>query len=106
MLDNDEPEDCEGTRGIWLHGPKGTGKSRYARDLAMKMYGERPFKLTNKDWFDSYRKEKVILIEDLDYITAHNHAHNLKHWADRYSTKGEVKGGYTWLHHEILIVTS
>ena len=106
MLDTDKPQDSNGTRGLWLTGPKGAGKSKYARDLSMKMFGEDPFVLTDNKWFDRYRKEKVILIEDLDYITAHNHAHNLKHWADRYATKGEIKGGYTWLHHKILIVTS
>ena len=106
MLDTDKPADTDGTRGLWLTGPKGAGKSKYARDLAMKMYGEEPFVLTDNKWFDRYRKEKVILIEDLDYITSHSHAHNLKHWADRYATKGEIKGGYTWLHHKILIVTS
>lgn len=106
MLDTDKPTDADGTRGLWLTGPKGAGKSKFARDLAMNTYGEDPFVLTDNKWFDRYRKEKVILIEDLDYITAHSHAHNLKHWADRYATKGEIKGGYTWLHHEILIVTS
>lgn len=45
-------------------------------------------------------------MEDLDYITAHNHAHNLKHWADRYASKGQVKGSMTWLRHDVLIVTS
>lgn len=106
MLDTDKPTDSDGTRGLWLTGPKGAGKSKFARELSMKMFGEEPFVLTDNKWFDRYRREKVILIEDLDYITAHNHAHNLKHWADRYATKGEIKGGYTWLHHEILIVTS
>lgn len=48
----------------------------------------------------------MIVVEDLDYITAYTHAHNLKHWADRYASKGEAKGSMIWLHHKLLVVTS
>lgn len=70
------------------------------------MYSEDPFVLTETKWFDGYNKEKVIVIEDLDYITAFTHCHNLKHWADKYPAQAEFKGGKTWLHHDMLIVTS
>ena len=106
MLDTDRPKDSENVRGLWFVGPPSTGKSYAARDLAMKLYNQHPFTITESKWFDSYNKEKVIIIEDLDYITAHTHAHNLKHWSDKYACQAEFKGGKTWLHHELLIVTS
>lgn len=63
------------------------------------MFQEEPFTLTGKAWFDGYKGEKVIHIEDLDKYTAHEIAHNIKLWADRYPTTAEVKGGKCWLQH-------
>lgn len=63
----------------------------------MKLYGQEPYIITDTHWFNSYNKEKVIVVEDLDYITATKHAHSLKHWADRYASKAEIKGSMIWL---------
>ena len=48
----------------------------------------------------------MIHIEDLDKNTAHDQAHLIKLWADKYPVPGEVKGGKIWLRHEVLIVSS
>ena len=31
---NDKPYEAEGSRGIWIWGPKNTGKSHYARNIS------------------------------------------------------------------------
>lgn len=92
-----EASDC---KGIWICGPSGVGKSRYARDNYPVAYK----KLANK-WWDGYQGETHVLLEDLDP----NHAclgYHLKIWADRYHAPGETKGGVVPLTFEKIIVTS
>lgn len=105
-LATDTPVETEGTRGLWIQGPPGTGKSRKARQISQNRFGEEPFTLEQSKWFDGYKDEQVIVIEDLDKYTAHSLGHQIKLWADRYPVKAEVKGGTIPLKHQILIVTS
>lgn len=74
--------------------------------MSNELYGEDPFVLKDKTWVDGYNGEKVIVIEDLDMTTAYTFGHLIKHWADRYAVTAEFKGGTTWLHHKLLIITS
>ena len=86
-------------RGLWYHGPPGTGKSHAARQLdPSSMY----IKAQNK-WFDGYSGERVILLDDLDTNIL---GHYLKIWSDKYSCQGEIKGGTVKLRHHIFVVTS
>ena len=105
-LDTEAPPDCDGVRGIWCVGLPGTGKTHWAKQVSLRKFGRPPFIMTETKWVDGYDKEEVIVIEDLDPSTAYVHQHNLKHWADKFATTAEFKGGKTWLHHKILIVTS
>lgn len=83
-------EDCSSTRGVWIWGNTGLGKSRMARD---KFAPDGIFyrKLRNK-WFDGYQGEPVIIMDDMSpkYEMLGDF---LKDWTDHYGIGGETKGG-------------
>lgn len=63
-------------------------------------------KSADTKWFDGYRGEPVILIDDVDHAHKTALGHHLKIWADPYAINGEVKGSNTGLCHKLLVVTS
>lgn len=86
-------------RGIWYHGPSGSGKSFRARKHG-KFYNK------GQDlWWDGYRGEEVVILDDFDKQGRELH-HQLKKWADLYDEQGAVKGGFVKLVHEKFIITS
>lgn len=85
---------------VWLWGPTGTGKSRFARETWPGLY----HKLCNK-WWCNYKNEPVVLIEDFDKLHEVL-VHHLKIWADRYPFSSEVKCGMIRIRPRLIVVTS
>lgn len=77
-LHRDPPVDQDDAKGLWIYGPHGSGKSFKANAIARKQFGEQPFTVEEKLWFDGYVRQKVIHIEDLDKKTAYDFSHFIK----------------------------
>lgn len=85
----------------WWHGPTGTGKTRQAEELYPDAYK----KMLNK-WWDNYKFQEVVLIDDLDPTHELKFGAALKHYADHYRTRVEFKGGSAEINPKKIIVTS
>lgn len=97
--ENLAPKNFEECRGIWIWGEPGTGKTTFARTE----YGEDVYIKPQSKWWDGYRGQQIVILDDLDSDCL---SHYLKIWADKWSCTGEVKHGTVALNYEKFIVTS
>ena len=82
--------DRDKLENLWIHGKSGAGKSHYVRENHPGFY-DKPL---NK-WWDGYKDQKVVLIDDLEEQHGKWIGFFLKRWADHYSFPAETKGGTT-----------
>lgn len=100
MVSRYKPTGTDHTRGIWLCGKPGTGKTQFVSNL------EQPyFKGTNK-WWDGYIGERVVVMDDVDNNIWKWGIQYIKRWTDKYPLVGEIKGGHMNIKHEWFIITS
>lgn len=71
-------------------GPTGTGKSLTAREMFDESL---VFTKGGNKWWDGYKGEPVVLIEEMNPSLMTCLSYHLKIWVDRYPFTGEVKGG-------------
>ena len=90
----------ETTRGTWIRGPPGSGKTHSVHTTESDLY----VKAQNK-WWDGYTGQKAVLIDDFDQ-QGECLAHHMKIWSDKWPAQGEIKGGHVPLTYDRLIVTS
>lgn len=88
-------------RGTWIKAETGVGKTHYAR----AHFGDYYVKPQSK-WFDGYKGEDAIVLDDLDMNGGQCLGHYLKIWADKWFCTGETKGGTIPLNHKHFVVTS
>lgn len=99
--DHLKPRGSDDTRGIWVYGEPGAGKSHYARSFALSI-NDLYLKPQSK-WWDGYIGQSIVVLDDLDSDCL---VHHLKIWADKYGCLAETKGGTIATMHTHFIVTS
>jgi len=85
----------------WFVGPSGCGKSKRARDENPEAYIKDP----QERWWDGYKQEEVVIIDDFDKFQV-KQGGDMKRWSDRYAFRAPVKGGYMLVRPRKIIVTS
>lgn len=78
-------------KNLWIVGPTGSGKSRMVHDA---FDPSRIYHKSLDKWWDAYRGEKCVLIEDADPVHCKHLARDLKLWSDRYSLLVEKRHGH------------
>lgn len=87
--------------GVWIWGPRNVGKSHYVREHFEDIYD----KGLNK-WWDGYREQRTVLLEDVDANQINWLPNFMKRWVDRYSFPAEIKGTNRQIRPQEVVVTS
>lgn len=100
----DIPKYTKNTKGLWLWGRAGLGKTSFVTDMG-HAYGGLFRKGVNR-WWDGYNKEGVVVMDDPSLVKLQSLMDRLKVWADQAPCMGEVKGDTIWCHHKHFVITT
>lgn len=89
------------SENLWIFGKPGCGKTYYATHKYPNFY----MKPLNR-WWDGYKDQEVVIVDDLDCTNNREIGHLIKVWADNYNALGEIKMGTVNLNFKKLLVTS
>lgn len=89
------------TEVVWLYGPTGTGKSRYAWTAAPEAY----MKSSSHKWWDGYIGQDVVIVDDFRPSSALPFSFILNLF-DRYPLSVEIKGCMVEFISKKIFVTS
>lgn len=105
-VDAKDAEDAEEPCGIFIHGHSGAGKSYDARSIV----AHDKKRIYNKGWtkwWDGYKDQELVLLEDADPIKVKGLDQELKIWSDRYAFCPEVKGATAgMIRPKYVVITS
>lgn len=88
------------TYGKWIYGPTRSGKSHLSRSHT-------PYYLKPKNkWWDNYRSQTYVIIDELDPSDAGWMTSFLKVWVDKWTFPAEYKGGTRVIRPYEIIITS
>ncbi len=100
--DHPDKKDClEYISNVWIHAPTGFGKSYYARHQWPDYFDKDPNK-----WWDGYRDQATVILDDISPMDCRFLGRNLKRWADEYPFNAQEKGSSKVIRPQRIIVTS
>lgn len=106
MLHTKERRTFEDTRGMWITGVTGAGKTHFALEYAK----ERNLTVFSKDankWWDGYAGQGFVLIDDVSPSDMKYMARKVKLWMDKWNlAMCEVKNGSIPTDYDVFCVTS
>ena len=88
--------------GVWISGPVNAGKTFIAENTFAGFFP----KTKDTKWWDGYRFQDYVLIDELQPGDAQNMKGYLKSWCDKSPFYAEVKGGSMLIRPKIICVTS
>lgn len=89
---------------VWIYGPSGSGKSRYAQQLAIATGQDIYTKTCNNKWFNGYDGQPVLIMNDLRAGTFE--FNEMLNMLDRYEHRVETKGGMRQLVSTTILITT
>lgn len=100
------PDEIQGCCGYYLYGVSGSGKSRYARNLAKEHGHVLYIKNPNKWWCGWNELCSAVLIDEMSRRNAACLTDYVKRWTDIYPFTAEIKGDSMTIRPKMVIFTS